>query len=560
MTTLTAVGLGRRAVISITALFVLAPVLLIAYQSFLNAPFFDPKAQLSVWAYQFVFADPDFWRALWTTFGLAIGMTAIAVPLGAAFAFLIVRTDMPGRQLVETLLLVPIFLSALVLAFGYVVAMGPVGFISVWWKSHFGSVPWDIYSFPSLVLIAGLTHAPHVYLYASSALRALPGDLEEAGRVIGAPPLKVARDVSIPMIRPALLFSGVLIFFLGFEVFGLPLILGDPQGLLVLSTYLYKLTNKLGVPSYQLMAVVVMVIIAIALPLVALQRVLLRTAQRFVAVRGKATRTHAIGLGRLRYPALALVLLWFFVTVAVPMGGLILRSFVSSWGLGINLADVLTLDNYIELFEDRDMVEAIWNTVLIATIGGALAVACYTIIALAQHRWTSGWTRFTDYIVMLPRAMPGLVAGLAIFWVFLFTTPIAPLRTTLFAVWVAYTLVWLAYGLRLVQSALLQVAPELEEAARVTGATTTRAMRDVTVPLIKKGMLAAWLLILLIFVREYSTAVYLLSPGTEVIGSVIVSRWASGAVDLVTCLSCINVALISVGLLIALRFGVKLHG
>ena len=182
------------------------------------------------------------------------------------------------------------------------------------------------------------------------------------------------------------------------------------------------------------------------------------------------------------------------------------------------------------------------------------------MIALAQHRWTSAWVRFADYIVMLPRAMPGIVAGLAIFWVFLFTKPLAPLRTTLFAVWVAYTLVWLAYGLRLVQSALLQVAPELEEAARVTGAGIGRAMRDVTIPLIKHGMLAAWLLILLIFVREYSTAVYLLGPGTEVIGSLVVSRWGGGAVDIVTCLSCINVALISLGLLVALRLGVKLHG
>jgi iron(III) transport system permease protein len=550
----------RRAVVATTALCVLAPILLIAYQSFLDAPFFDPRAKLSLWAYGFVFGEADFWRALGTTAALAVGMTAISVPLGALLAFLIARTDMPGRGFVEPMLLVPIFLSPLVLAFGYVVSMGPVGFVTIWWKTYFGPEPWDIYSFTSLVVVAGLTHAPHVYLYASAALKSLPGDLEEAARVTGAKPARIARDVSIPMIQPALLFSGVLIFFLGFEVFGLPLILGDPQGLLVLSTYLYKLTNKLGVPSYQLMAVVVMVILAVALPLVFLQRRLLRTAQRFVAVKGKAVRTNLVPLRGWRWPALLLILGWFFVTVALPMAGLILRSFVSSWGIGISLGDVLTLDNYAELFEDSEVVHAIVNTVLIATVGGALSIACYTLLGLAQHRWASAWARFADYIVMLPRAMPGIVAGLAIFWVFLFTTPLAPLRTTLFAVWVAYSLVWLAYGLRLIQSALLQVAPELEEAARVVGAGQGRAMRDVTVPLIKNGMLAAWLLILLIFVREYSTAVYLLGPGTEVIGSLVVSRWAGGAVDIVTCLSCVNVALISIGLLVALRLGVKLHG
>lgn len=553
-------ALTRRLVILIAAILIVAPIGIIAWQSFLDAPFFDAKAKLSLWAYGFVFAEKDFWQALATTAGLAVGMTAIAVPLGALLAFLFTRTDLPGRSWAEPLLLVPIFLSPLVLAFGYIVAVGPVGFLTIWHRSALGEPWWDIYSFASLIIIAGVTHAPHVYLYAASALRSLPGDLEEAARVTGAKPLRVARDVSIPMVSPALLFAGVLIFFLGFEVFGLPLILGDPQGRLVLSTYLYKLTNKLGAPSYQLMAVVVMVILAIAVPLVFIQRYLLRSAQRFVAVRGKATRTNIVRLGALRWPAFVLVAAWFVFTVVIPMFGLILRSFVSSWGIGIQLSQVLTLDNYRELFADNEVVHAIVNTILIGTIGGALSVAAYTMVAFAQHRWKSGWTRMLDYMVMLPRAMPGIVAGLAIFWIFLFVQPIAPLRTTLFSVWIAYTLVWLAYGLRLVQSSLLQVAPELEEAARVAGAPEGRALRDVTLPLIRHGMLAAWMLILLIFVREYSTAVYLLSPGTEVIGSLVVSRWASGAVDLVTALSCINVAIITVGLLVAIRLGVKLHG
>src|SRR5262249_45858682 len=212
-------------------------------------------------------------------------------------------------------------------------------------------------------------------------------------------------------------------------------------------------------------------------------------------VRGKASRTNLVRLHGWRWPAFAMIALWFFGTVMIPMGGLILRSFVSSWGLGIKLADVLTLENYSELFDDGEVVNAIINTVLIATIGGALSVACYTMIALAQHRCRSAWTRAADYLVMLPRAMPGIVAGLAIFWIFLFVKPLAPLRTTLFAVWVAYTLVWLAYGLRLVQSSLLQVAPELEEAARVVGAPEGRGMGAGTLPPLQPGIVAPLLLV-----------------------------------------------------------------
>src|SRR5262249_55163914 len=160
----------------------------------------------------------------------------------------------PGRDYLEPLILIPIFVSAVVVAFGYGVAVGPVGIFSTIAKGILGFVPWNLYSLLALLMIAELSHVPHVYIYSVASLRGLTTDLEEAGRVSGANPFRVAVNVSLPMILPAILFAGVLVFFLGFELFGLPLVLGDPQDVLVLSTYLYKLTNKLGVPSYQLMA------------------------------------------------------------------------------------------------------------------------------------------------------------------------------------------------------------------------------------------------------------------------------------------------------------------
>ncbi len=553
-------ALYRFIVIGLTALAVLAPLSLVAYQSLLTAPFFQPTARLSIAAYEFVFADGDFWTAFVTTVLLGGGMTAIAVPLGAGLAFLMARTDVPGRHWLEPVILVPIFISAVVLAFGYVVALGPVGILTTATRELIGVAPWNLYSLPSLIVIAGLTHVPHVYLYTAAALRGLGSDVEEAARSIGANPWKVAIDVSLPMVLPAIMFAGVLVFFLGFELFGLPLVLGDPQGLLVLSTYLFKLTNKLGVPSYQLMAVVVVTIVAITAPLVFMQRRLLRQAQRYVSVRGKGLRSAPLRLGKWRWPAFLAIALWFAVTVVVPLAGITLRSFVETWGEGVVLSEVLTLEHYRELTEYPNVVRSMVNTLGIGVIGGAVAVACYTAIALAVHRWPSGWTRLVDYLVLVPRAMPGLVAGLALLWVFLFVKPLTPLKETLVSVWLAYTIVWLAYGMRLVSGTLLQVGPELEEAARTIGAGELRVKLDVTLPLIRYGMLASWLLVFLIFVREYSTGIYLLGPGTEVIGSLLVSLWGTGAIDLVSALSVVNVAMIGVGLIIAVRLGVRLHG
>ena len=550
----------RFLVLGITTLAVAMPLSLVFYQSFLTAPFFDPSAKASFAAYSFVFSDDDFWQAFWTTIAIASGMAAIAVPLGALLAFLMVRTDVPGKKYLEPLLLIPIFVSAVVIAFGYVVAIGPVGIFSTLAKELIGFVPWNLYSLYSLIIIAGLTHVPHVYLYSAAALRGLSTDLEEAARVSGANPFQVAINVSLPMIMPAILFAGVLVFFLGFELFGLPLVLGDPQDVLVLSTYLYKLTNKLGVPSYQLMAVVVVVIIGVTAPLVFMQRLLLRQAQRYVSVRGKGLKTQPLRLRGWRWFAFGVIVFWLIVTVAVPLFGITLRSFVVTWGEGVKLRDVLTLDHYRELLDYPNVMRGIVNTFGIGVIGGALAVACYTAIALAVHRWNSGWTRLVDYIVMVPRAMPGLIAGLALLWVFLFVPFLSPLRSTMFSIWIAYSIVWLAYGMRLVSGTLLQVGPELEEAARVSGASDLRVKRDVTIPLIKYGMLASWLLIFLIFVREYSTGIYLLGPGTEVIGSLLVSLWGTGAVDLVSALSVVNVVMIGAGLAVAIRLGVRLHG
>ena len=170
-----------------------------------------------------------------------------------------------------------------------------------------------------------------------------------------------------------------------------------------------------------------------------------------------------------------------------------------------------------------------------------------------------GWSRFLDYLVLVPRAVPGLLAGLAFLWVFLFLPPLSPLRSTIFSVWLAYSVVWLAYGMRLISSSLMQVSPELEEAARSAGASRARVSRDVTLPLIRYGLLGSWLLVFMIFEREYSTAVYLLAPGTEVIGAQLVSLWQGGAIDVVAALALINIVLVATGLAVALRFGVKLR-
>jgi iron(III) transport system permease protein len=537
---------------------VLAPLGLLVYQSFLSAPFFDRSAQLGLEAYQYILTSPDFHRAFLSSFMVSFGMTAIALPLGSLLGFLVARTDLPGKKWLEPWLLVPVFLSPVVVAFGYVVAVGPVGFFSLWAKSLFGTVPWNLYTLAGVIVIAGLTHVPHVFIYVSAALRGLDPAVEEAARVTGAGPWKIAFSVSLPLVKPAILFSGALVFLLGFELFGLPLVLGDPAGLLVLTTYLYKLTNLLGVPSYQLMAVVAVSIVAITFPLVYFQRRMIGAAARYAVIGGKGRAFRPLPLGRLRWPMTAIVVLWLLTVVVLPLAGIALRSVVRNWGEGVVLSESLTLDHFRELLQYPNLVRGIANTLWIGAGGGALAVAVYALIALTAHRVKGLWPAWLDYLSLVPRALPGLVVGLAFFWLFLFFKPIAPLRTTLVSLWLAYSVVWLAYGLKLITATLMQVMPDLEDAARVTGAGPATVARDVTLPLIRFGLIGSWLLIFMMFVREYSTGVYLLGPGTEVIGSLIVALWGTGALDLISALSVVEVLIVGAALLAALRLGVRL--
>ena len=543
---------------------VLVPVAIVLYQSFLTAPLLQPNAQFGLGAYRLVFGDPAFWTALGTTMLLASGMTAIAVPLGAGFAFLVARTDLPGRAWLEPLTLFPLFVPALVLAFGYVAALAPLGFLSRAVRELIGVAPWSVYSLPSLIVLAGLIHVPHVYLFTAVALRALDGEIEDAARTAGAGPWNVAVDVSLPMVLPAILSAGTLVFLLGFELFGLPLVLGnaagDVQGPLVLSTYLYSLAGKLGGPSFQLMAVVAVVMLAIATPLLIVQTMLLRQAGRPGCPRCNALPSAPLRLGIARWPAFLVVVLWLLIVLIVPLTGIILRSLAGNWGDGFALPLAFTLDHYRSLLERPDVVRSVINTLGIGLVGGAVALACYAAVAFAVSGRPSRRAGALGPLMTASRVMPGLVAGLALLLLFLLMESLIPLAQTPISIWLAYTIVWLAVGVQLLAGTLRNIAPVLEEAARTVGANATRVRLDITIPLIRSGMLTAWLLIVLIFVREYSPAIFLLAPGSEVIGSLLVSLWQAGATDLVFALSVVDVVLLSIAFSIAVRLGVHPNG
>jgi iron(III) transport system permease protein len=233
------------------------------------------------------------------------------------------------------------------------------------------------------------------------------------------------------------------------------------------------------------------------------------------------------------------------VTIGLPLGGVLLRAFLSNAGAGASIHSKPSPQNFAVSYPNRSgpsSTPSCWRTVGGAARGRGLRRHRSRDPPLAEP---AGRARRLSRAAA--RSLPGLVAGLAFLWVFLFVPYLGLLRSSLAGLWLAYSTVWLAFGLRLISAALVQISPELEEAARISGAPPGRALRDVTLPLIRFGLISSWLLCFMIFVREYSTGVYLQGPGTEVLGPVIVSLFGGGALDLVAALSVVNVVLVPSG-------------
>jgi iron(III) transport system permease protein len=549
----------RYSVIGATALAVLAPLSLVLYQSFLSAPFSDLNARLGLEPYQFVLADARFRAAFATTVLLAGGMTFVAVPLGAVLAFLILRTDVPGRRWLEPLILFPLLLPAVVLAVGYVEAFGPSGVLTTAVNQWAAAAPWNVYSFAFLVTAAGLTHVPQAYLCVAAALRGLGSDGEQAARSAGAGLWRVAFDVTLPLTSHAIALAAALVFVLGLGLFGLPLVLGEGQGVLVLSTYLYQLGNELVAPPFQLMAVVVVIMVCLSLPLAFMGRIIAPARSGALSLDPPGPLRFApFRLGLWRVPAFLAIALWIAATVLAPLGALTLRSFTTAWDNDIGFAQSLTLDHYRALLEHPNVVRSLVNTLGLGLVAAA-AAACYGAVVLAFHGRRSRLSRLVDTLAGALGTIPGLTVGLALLWLLLFFKALTPLHGTLVSLWLAYLIVWLSAGTRLISGALGKLDRQLEDAARTIGATEARTKFDVTLPLLRAGLLAGWLLVFLLFARDYSTGIYLLDSGNEVIGPLLVSLWGSGAIDLVSALSVINVAIIGIALFAAVRLGARLH-
>jgi len=549
---------GLAVVAAVLVVFPLAPLI---YQSFLDRPLYEEDKALTLSNYSRILSSGEFWGTLGTTLLFATITTMLSVVLGTALAVLLTRTDIPTRDALHNLVLVPFYVSPLVLAFAWATIYGPAGFLTIFIRTLLGVTPWELYSVVGIALVSSVYYVPYTYLYSTGSLALTDPQLEDAGRIAGAGPIRTLVSVTLPLLRPALAYSVILTIVSAVEILSIPLVLGSPVGIQVLATYLYKLGLVGNQTDYGgIAAVSVMMLLAITV-LVWIQTRVTGQERRFVTVGGKATRGRVLALYGLRWPLALLIWLYVILGVALPLCGIVLQSSTAFLSPLINPLTVLTPQNYSTIFNEGSYVRSIWNSILISTIGGALGILFIALLALVVYRSTFPYRGALSYLALYPRAVPGIIVGIGFLWAFLLIPGIGPLRNTVIALTIAFIMRFIPLGFGAIGPSILRISPELDRASRVAGASWLRTIVSILVPLLRPALISGFVLLFISFLKEYSSAIFLFARGSEVIGTTMIELWRQGNSGPVAALATIQLGITFVVLVVSQRlFGARLHG
>jgi len=548
-------------VLVVVLILVAAPILPILMQSVSDKPLYDGGGALSLGGYFRALGSADFWSAVVNTGIFAVAATAIAQVIGVVTAVLVARTNLPGARLVVNLMLWPIYVSHLVLAFGWIVAYGPSGFATLWVEQSLGWRPWELYSLTGLSVATGLSLAPLTFLYCLGAARTIDPALEDAARLSGAGPFRTLAAITFPLLRPAIVTTTILNFVLALELFSMPLLLAVPGGMHFLTTFIYVNGFEAATPDHALVSAVAVLLILVVTVLVLVQMYLVGDGRRFVTVGGKAGRGRLLDLGAWRWPLGGLLGLYLFVAVVLLLGGLVARSVVSVLTPFVPITEVFTWENYETVFSYPAYVRSIWNTLGVALLGGAAGTFLVVAVALVALRSEYPLRRPLEFAALYPRAIPGLLVGMGVLWATAWLPGMAWMQNSIAILIFAFVMRHLPTGYGAIQPALLQISSDHDRSARSVGANWLQTCVHVLIPQLKPALFACYAILFIHFIKEYAVAVFLFGPGSEVMGTTMLTFWIQGENGSVAALAVLQMAIIAVFMAVfRFAFGVKSHG
>ncbi|MGI6856287.1 ABC transporter permease [Mesorhizobium sp. 1B3] len=449
---------------------------------------------------------------------LAVVVTALSLFVGVGMAILMARTDLPFKNTLDLLIIMPLFLSPFTGLIAWItLGSQKTGFVNVAYKTLFNTLGIDvsplinIWSYGGVAWVMFLFFCPFAYLFTVGNLRAMDSSLEEAARMSGATPFQALTRITLPMALPAILASGLLIFILAAEMYTIPGIIGGTAGFTTLPWKIFQDSTVFPVHRAHAAAAGTM-LLWITILGVWLQRRITRRSERFVTVSGKGFRGRPLSLGRKRWLALAAIGVYVLSADILPFGALILSSFMK-YSAPTLTSDVFTLTHYQQIFTLQDMRAALWNTTWLAVLCGTICVLVGLLISFMEVRRPSHATRVVAFMGVLPVAVPGLVYGIGLLWAYIQT----PIYGTPWILLLAFVAKFLPYGIVVSRSAVIQLHPELEQSARMSGATGLVALRKITMPLLKPTLIAILFFVMLMSIKELSASVLLYSQKSQVL-------------------------------------------
>jgi iron(III) transport system permease protein len=334
----------------------------------------------------------------------------------------------------------------------------------------------------------------------------------------------------------------MIVFALSLEVLGLPLILGSSSDVDFISTYLYDQWINSVPPEQGLVSAGAVLLLGVVTVMLIVRNRLTGDAERFVAT-GKGTPPAQIRLGALRWPLCGLVSMYVLAALVLPLFGLVLTAVTSVLTPFVDPWSVLTTEHFQSVADDDVFVRSVRNSLLIATIGGAAATVAIAALSVVAHRSQFRFRGSLQYLLVYPRAIPGLVTGMAFFWALVVLDPSGIVRSSLFGVGLAFAVRSLALGYSAFYPALLRLGEELDRAARTAGADWWTAMRTIVFRLLRPAMAVSFVLMFVAMLNDYDPAVFIVTPGTEVMGFTMLKLWVAGAAGPVAALGLIQVFL-----------------
>lgn len=535
-----------RGVFFVVAVLIAAPLVPTLYQSFLNAPLYDDAAQFTLQNYAILFLEESFGTVILNTVYFAVLTTVFSLVIAIPLAIIVVKTDIPGRTFFSFIMQWPFFISALIFSFGWVLVYAPGGFATVFAKWIFGFAPWDLYTIPGMAIVESMGLAPIAYVYCANSLRQADVSLEAAARTVGAPPLFIITRVLVPMLRPAIVYSSLLIFSMSIEALSVPLILGLPNGIRMFSSFLYEYGLTSINPNHGVLAAAATLVLLVLVCLIIVQAIVLRKSSRFISVRGKATRPYQHSLGWYKWAIAAMIYGYLILGMVVPAIALVMRSFTEILTPLLNPFSVLTLENYKELFSISAYYDPIVNSVILSAIGAVGVSALAATAALVSRRSSFYLRRATEYLVLSTLAIPGTVLSIGLFWTYT-SIPSGSVQSillnSLLGLVIAFGIRALPVAFSLISAAIMQLHEELDKAAYIAGADWLHTFGRVLFRLLLPFIVSSGALVFVIMMKEYATGVFLVTVETEVIGTAMLSLWSQGTTGPVASLAVVQIAI-----------------